>query len=172
MDDTRIGNSMRAMCRNSTALRILVLQTLVACVGFGMISCAGDESNTPSPHYILCAGIRPGGWIAVFDCDSDSLVDSLGYPGMLTPMVYGSDAGDFLAAAESGRPTRIWDLRTRMQVKELLGPEQVLFVTGQQLLIATRVNFTNFYELPSLELAPLWMSHFRTQSSFHPPSIY
>lgn len=113
----------------------------------------GDDDPPPGVDYLLCAGVRPGGWIAVFDCINDSLIDSLGYPGMNTPLqLSGSSTGQYITSLESGRPTRVWDLRSGTQASELRAPEYAIFLEDRNLLLTATVDTLRRYRLPGFEI--------------------
>lgn len=128
-------------CRSCAYWALLLCMLLAAC---------SDDKTTPTQeHYLLCAGVRPGGWIGVYDCDNDSLIDSLGYPGMLTPSeLTGSSTGLYITSLESGRPTRVWDLRSRTQVSTLLAPEHAVFLEDHGVLLTTTLDTLRTYQLP------------------------
>lgn len=134
----------------SRVTRVTVMGLLLGCIVAG---CGDDDSPPPSVDYVLYAGVGPGGWIARFDCSGDSLVDSLGYAGMDTPEdIYGSPSGKYIATTESGRPTRVWDVRTGTQVGMLQSPSQVVFLEEKNLLIATTGDSLMVYSLPTFAL--------------------
>ena len=133
-----------------------LISVAIAC---SLFACGSDDPVHTPVEYLLCAGVRPGGWIGVFDCKNDSLVDSLGYPGMLAPWLYASSTGKYVASAESGRPTRIWDLRSRTQAGELESPEQVLFLDDRDaLLTSNHIDTVKTYSIPGFAVdTSIWL---------------
>lgn len=132
---------------------VVVIAVVVALSG------CGEDDPLPEVDYLLCAGVRPDGWIAVFDCRNDSLIDSLGYPGMNTPLqLSGSSTGEYITSLESGRPTRVWDVRSGTQASELMAPEYAIFLEGQHLLLTTTLDTLRTYQFPGFTLdTAIWV---------------
>lgn len=124
---------------------VVVIAAVVA------LSSCGDDEPLPAVHYLLCAGIHQvggDGWIAIIDCDTDSLVDSLGYPGMLGMLlVTGSSDGNFIASRESNRPTRIWDMRSMSRIAAI-GSGEPVFMPSLAIYVAARIDSLLIYSLP------------------------
>lgn len=142
-------------CRTSLWWRLILIVTS-GCLA----NCANERAIAPIPqHYRLYAGMHggpanPSGWIGVFDCDSDSLVDSLTYPGMSVAHAgYASPDGKYLATQEAGRQTRIWDIQNGTQVVMLPRSHfSVSFFPEDSLVLASAVDSTYIYRLPSFDL--------------------
>lgn len=127
---------------------VVVIAATVALSG-----CGDDDDPPPAVHYLLCAGVHQiggDGWIAIIDCDTDSLVDSLGYAGMDLPsQVVGSNRGNYLAVVETGqRPTKIWDMSTRTIATEISGGIP-LFIDSENMYCQRSSDSVNFYQMPS-----------------------
>lgn len=133
----------------------------VSAITLGLLSrCSNERALAPVPqHYRLYAGMHggpanPSGWIGVFDCDTDSLVDSLSYPGMSVAYGgYASPDGKYLATQEAGRQTRIWDIQNGTQVVVLPRSHfSVTFFPEDSLALASAVDSTFVYHLPSFDV--------------------
>lgn len=132
------------------------IRRVVVVIAAAFLAGGCENDDPPAVHYLLCAGIHQiggDGWIAIIDCDTDSLVDSLGYPGMLgLSFMWGSPSGDFLLAGESGRPARAWDLRSRGEAAQVTGPHDALFLPDTQILVTSGNHITHVYSVPTFNL--------------------
>lgn len=140
--------------------RIMAIAAVSAIALEFLSGCVNERAIAPTPqHYRLYAGMHggpanPSGWIGVFDCDTDSLVDSLTYPGMSAAYGgYASPDGKYLATQEAGRQTRIWDIQNGTQVVMLPRSHfSVTFFPEDSLALASAVDSTYIYRLPSFDL--------------------
>jgi WD40 repeat protein len=114
----------------------------------------------PGPgKYRLYAAVPgdPDGWIAVIDCATDSVIDTLRYGFQRTPGVVASPDGRYLGVIGSGRPPLIWDVASRAPIGYFSAPTLFpTFLPEARLVIGTPYESTLVFSLPSLTPMDAW----------------
>jgi len=125
------------------------------------LACATERGLEPTPgEYWLYAAVPgdPEGWIAVIDCATDSIVDTLRYGFQRGGVgVVASPDGRYLAVTGSGRPPLIWDVARRMPIGYFSAPTlPPTFLPDAHLVIGTPYESTLVFSLPSVTPMGAW----------------
>lgn len=130
---------------------LLAATTLLA-----IASCADERVGPATETFTVYAAIRGGSqaWIGVIDPETDSLVDSIHYPGIgSTVFVSVSADGKYVAGIPPGAFPRIWNASTLLPIVDLpnIG-EEPIFVEHNSRIVTWDYKKVRRYSFPSTEL--------------------
>ncbi|MEW5700745.1 MAG: hypothetical protein AB1792_00755 [Candidatus Zixiibacteriota bacterium] len=123
------------------------------------LACATERGLEPTPAnyrlYVAKTGDAEG-WVAVVDCASDSVVDTLRYGFQHDGIgVVASPDGKYLAVTGSGRPPLIWDVVGRTPIGYLSSPIiPPLFLPDAELVVGTHAPYESTLVFSAPALAP------------------
>lgn len=135
------------------------LMILIVALTFS-IGCESGTEPEPQPGYLLYAAMHgtSEGWIAVIDCATDSVIDSIAHGFQTGPGVVASPDGKYFAVLGSSRPPEIFDAVSRTQIKYLAAPAlKALFLPAEQLVISPDYSSTRVYSMPGFQLRETWL---------------
>lgn len=134
---------------------------LTALAGSGL-ACNGKGLEPQPAKYLLYAGMiatppeTPQAFVAVIDCETDSIIDSIFYDFGSAVGVGASPDGKYFATVSSRQPpVTIWEAASRLPLAELpriTGAGVPLFLPDAALMLAEDLQETRLYRLPGFEL--------------------
>lgn len=129
-------------------------------VGVLGLACS-DKGTEPKPAnyrlYVAKTG-NPEGWVAVVDCATDSIVDTLRYGFQQDGVgVVASPDGRYLAVTGSGRPPLIWDVSGRAPIGYLTAPMLApLFIPEARIVVGPQWDSTIIFSMPAFTPSSVW----------------
>ncbi|MEW5701392.1 MAG: hypothetical protein AB1792_04100 [Candidatus Zixiibacteriota bacterium] len=136
-----------------------ILSTMLL-AGALALACS-DKGTEPKPGsyrlYVAKTG-DPEGWVAVIDCATDSVVDTLRYGFQRDGMgIVASPDGKYLAVTGSGRRPLIWDVAGGAPIGYLSVPMMPpAFLPDIHAVVGTPFDSTLVYSLPTLAPTTTW----------------
>ena len=126
-----------------------------------LLGCDKGTGPKPAPKYLLYAAMvapqgQANGFIAVIDCETDSIIDSVKnlseHPGVVA-----SPDGKYLAAISAGSPPLIIDAVNRTRIKSLAAPGLLpLFLPDAGILVYPDFDSTCVYSVPEFVVKEVW----------------
>ena len=132
---------------------------ITAWVLSSLTSCESGIQPQPEPKYLLYAAVQgpTEGWIAVFECSGDSIVDSISAGVPAEPGIVTSPDGRYFAVLGLGTPAWIFDGVSRTPVKSLTWAAfRPLFVPTGRIVICPDLDSALVYQIPGFEVQAAW----------------
>ncbi|MBI5866755.1 MAG: hypothetical protein HZB43_00435 [candidate division Zixibacteria bacterium] len=140
-------------------LHRLAEAALLVAIAMSLISCSKGTESKPTTKYVLYAAMHgyAEGWIAVIDCSTDSIIDSVSRGFQSDPEVVVSPDGSYFAVMCSGRPAEIFDGVSRTQIRYLSAPSlPPVFVPSEKIIICPQFDSALVYGIPEFTLKAVW----------------
>jgi len=161
METTVEKNHVRPVARAGPVLRALAGVALAILACEVLPGCNKGTDPKPLPKYLLYAATTASGssegWVAVIDCATDSVIDSISRGFQSEPGIVASPDGKYFAVLGSGRPPEIFDAVTRTQIKYLSSPSiGPLFLPSARIVLSPGPDSTLVYDIPGFNLKEVW----------------
>ncbi len=124
-----------------------------------LTSCESGIQPQLEPRYLLYAAMHgvSEGSIAVIDCATDSVIDSVTRGFQSSPGVVASPDGKYFAVLGSNRPPEIFEASSRTQITYLAAPSlPAVFLPSAHMILAPDYDSTRVYTIPGFEYRETW----------------
>lgn len=132
---------------------------ITAWVLSSLTSCESGIQPQPEPEYLLYAAMHgySEGWIAVINCATDSVIDSITHGFQTGPGIVACPDGKYFAVLGSGRPPEIFDAVTRTPLTSLSAPSlPPVFLPSERIIICPQFDSSLVYNIPGFNLKEVW----------------